>query len=76
MTIKPGHLYNVSISDRGSGIVKAIRQDMHKLVDATVMHGRFKDRVVKGRVRVDGDILCFYATDETVTIKPLELDSK
>lgn len=73
MKLQPGHLYTVNVTDRGSGTVKAIRQDIHGLVDSTIMHGRFKVRCVPGRLRVDGDMLCFYAGDGHVSVKPLEL---
>lgn len=73
MTIRPGSLYKVTISDRGSGTVKAIRQDCHGLVTATVVHGRFKVRCVPGRLRIDGDPLSFYANGEGTTVQPLEL---
>ena len=74
MTLHPGHLYTVSISDRGSGTIKVARQDKNGLVTATVMHGRFKVRCVPGKLRIDGDLLCFYSDGHGVTIKPLELD--
>lgn len=72
MTIKPGSLYTVAISDRGTGTVKAIRYAAG-IVDAVIMHGQFKNRTVPGRMRVDGDFLCFYLMGEGVRVSPLEL---
>lgn len=76
MTIQPGHLYQVSISDRGSGTVKVINQDGYGLVTATIIHGRFKNRIVLSRVNVDGDLLCFYANRKGVEVSPIELKGK
>ena len=76
MTIRPGSLYTVSIPGRGSGTVKSIRQCSDGLVDSTVMHGRFKVRCLPGKLRIDGDPLSFFANDEGVTVKALELGDK
>ena len=71
--IQPGHTYQVSITDRGSGTVKAVRHLSCGMVDSIIMHGKFKNRVPHCEVRIDGDFLCFYANGEGVTLKPMEL---
>lgn len=70
MIITPGQLYTVKISDRGNGAVKVITY-ADGMVIAQIMYGRFRNRVVQGRVQIDGDTLCFNVNSEGVTVKPL-----
>jgi glycerate kinase len=74
MTIQPGSLYQVSISDRGSGTVKAVRTTGDGMVCSIIVHGRFKNRVPNSQVRIDGDHLCFRPEGKGVTVKPLKLE--
>jgi len=71
MICEPGEIYRVYIQGRGSGTVKVIRQLLDGLVDSTIEHGKFNNRVVKEQPRIDGDFLCFYPQDEGVKVKAI-----